>query len=241
MLAFGVIGYALRHYGYPMAPLVLGIVLGDLLEKNLRRALVLSDGDLTPFFTRPIAGSLALMIAAVVGWKLWAPGGGRQRHETALCNEVLRHLDFDAQCVRAAALGCAGLEVAPFTVGSSAADWQLASAQQLRRQAADNGIRISSLHWLLVQPKVCRCRQRIRPCLPEPSICCAADRFCCGLRRAGAGAWFAETAFAGARAKPGRRARTLHRRLGATGRTCRTGRRHLLHRAALAVRDATDQ
>jgi putative tricarboxylic transport membrane protein len=55
-----------------MAPLVLGIVLGDLLEKNLRRALVLSDGDLTPFFTRPIAGSLALMIGAVVGWKLWA-------------------------------------------------------------------------------------------------------------------------------------------------------------------------
>jgi putative tricarboxylic transport membrane protein len=72
MLAFGIIGYALRHYGYPMAPLVLGIVLGDLLEKNLRRALVLSDGDLTPFFTRPIAGSLALMIGAVVGWKLWA-------------------------------------------------------------------------------------------------------------------------------------------------------------------------
>ncbi len=75
MLAFGIIGYALRHYGYPMAPLVLGIVLGDLLEKNLRRALVLSDGDLTPFFTRPIAGSLALMIAAIVAWKLWATRG----------------------------------------------------------------------------------------------------------------------------------------------------------------------
>jgi putative tricarboxylic transport membrane protein len=72
MLAFGLIGFALRHFGYPAAPLVLGIVLGDLLEKNLRRALVLSDGDLTPFFTRPIAGSLAALIITIVGWKLWS-------------------------------------------------------------------------------------------------------------------------------------------------------------------------
>ncbi len=72
MLAFGGIGYALRHYGYPMAPLVLGIVLGDLLEKNLKRALVLSDGSLVPFFTRPIAGGLAALIFVIVAWKLWS-------------------------------------------------------------------------------------------------------------------------------------------------------------------------
>jgi putative tricarboxylic transport membrane protein len=70
MLAFGLIGFALRHYGYPMAPLVLGIVLGDLLEKNLRRALVLSDGDLTPFFTRPISAVFAALIIGTVVWKL---------------------------------------------------------------------------------------------------------------------------------------------------------------------------
>ena len=78
MLAFGLIGFLLRHHGYPMAPLVLGIVLGDLLEKNLRRALLLSDGDLTPFFTRPISAFIAAAIFATVGWKLWvmwrAPG-----------------------------------------------------------------------------------------------------------------------------------------------------------------------
>jgi putative tricarboxylic transport membrane protein len=55
MLGFGVAGYVLRRYNYPMAPFVLGIVLGDLLDKNLRRGLVLSDGDLTPFFLRPPA------------------------------------------------------------------------------------------------------------------------------------------------------------------------------------------
>jgi putative tricarboxylic transport membrane protein len=70
MLGFGVLGYVLRHHGYPMAPLVLGIVLGDLLEKNLRRALVLSDGDITPFFTRPISGALAAVIIGTIVWKL---------------------------------------------------------------------------------------------------------------------------------------------------------------------------
>jgi putative tricarboxylic transport membrane protein len=70
MLAFGLAGYGLRHFGYPMAPLVLGIVLGDLLEKNLRRALVLSDGDLAPFFTRPISGVLAALIIGTIAWRL---------------------------------------------------------------------------------------------------------------------------------------------------------------------------
>jgi putative tricarboxylic transport membrane protein len=58
MLGFGILGFLLRRYNYPMAPFVLGIVLGDLLDKNLRRGLVLSDGDLTPFFTRPISAVL---------------------------------------------------------------------------------------------------------------------------------------------------------------------------------------
>ena len=79
MLAFGLIGFFLRHYGYPMAPLVLGIVLGDLMEKNLRRALILSDGDLSPFFTRPIAGTVAAMIFATIAWKLWTLYGPRSR------------------------------------------------------------------------------------------------------------------------------------------------------------------
>ena len=64
MLAFGILGFVLREMKYPMAPLVLGIVLGDILDKSLRRALVLSDGDLTPFFTRPI--SLTLWVLTLV-------------------------------------------------------------------------------------------------------------------------------------------------------------------------------
>ncbi len=66
MLGFGLVGFVLRRYNYPMAPFVLGIVLGDLLDKNLRRGLVLSDGDLTPFFTRPISAVLAAVCIATI-------------------------------------------------------------------------------------------------------------------------------------------------------------------------------
>ena len=59
MLGVGVLCFFLRREGFPVAPFVLGIVLGDIVDKSLRRGLVLSDGDLTPFFTRPIAGTLA--------------------------------------------------------------------------------------------------------------------------------------------------------------------------------------
>jgi len=64
MLGFGLLGFVLRAMKYPMAPLVLGLVLGDILDKSLRRGLVLSDGGLGPFFTRPI--SLVLWLTIVI-------------------------------------------------------------------------------------------------------------------------------------------------------------------------------
>jgi putative tricarboxylic transport membrane protein len=66
MIVFGIIGFILREMEYPMAPLVLGIILGDILDKNLRRALVLSNGDLTPFFTRPICLGIFLVTVFVI-------------------------------------------------------------------------------------------------------------------------------------------------------------------------------
>jgi putative tricarboxylic transport membrane protein len=61
MLGFGVLIVVMRRYGYPAAPFVLGIVLGDILDKNLRRGLVLSDGDILPFVTRPLSAILVLL------------------------------------------------------------------------------------------------------------------------------------------------------------------------------------
>jgi len=66
MLVFGMIGLVMRGQNYPMAPLVLGIVLGDLLDKSLRRGLTLSDGDLTPFFIRPISFVMFLLVLLTV-------------------------------------------------------------------------------------------------------------------------------------------------------------------------------
>ena len=66
MIFFGILGFTLREMKYPMAPLVLGIILGDILDKNLRRALVLSDGDLTPFFIRPISAVLWITTLLVI-------------------------------------------------------------------------------------------------------------------------------------------------------------------------------
>jgi putative tricarboxylic transport membrane protein len=62
MVIFGLLGYVMQELDYPVAPMVLGIILGDILDKNLRRALVLTDGSLTPFFTRPISMVLIFFI-----------------------------------------------------------------------------------------------------------------------------------------------------------------------------------
>jgi len=62
MLAIGIGAFFLRRRGYQMAPFVLGLVLGGLLDKSLRRGLVLSDGSLVPFFTRPISAAFATVV-----------------------------------------------------------------------------------------------------------------------------------------------------------------------------------
>jgi putative tricarboxylic transport membrane protein len=61
---FGVIGYALIKFGFEPAPLLLGFVLGKLMEENLRRALIISRGDMMTFVERPI--SAALLAIAVI-------------------------------------------------------------------------------------------------------------------------------------------------------------------------------
>ncbi|CAH1654042.1 MULTISPECIES: tripartite tricarboxylate transporter permease [unclassified Chelatococcus] len=64
LAAFGLLGFLMAKTGFPSAPLILGFVLGDAMERALRQSLMMSQGDLTTFFQRPI--SLVLLIAAVV-------------------------------------------------------------------------------------------------------------------------------------------------------------------------------
>jgi putative tricarboxylic transport membrane protein len=62
MVVFGILGYFMKEMDYPVAPMVLGIILGDILDPNLRRSLVITDGNLIPFFTRPISAVLVFVI-----------------------------------------------------------------------------------------------------------------------------------------------------------------------------------
>ena len=68
----------------------------------------------------------------------------------ALCNEVVRELPFAAQCDLAAALGYDGIELAPFTLHDEPHLLPAAERQAVRRAAADAGVAITGLHWLLV-------------------------------------------------------------------------------------------
>jgi putative tricarboxylic transport membrane protein len=64
---FGICGYALIKFGFEPAPLLLGFVLGRLMEENLRRALIISRGDMWTFVDRPIsAGLLGVAVILLV-------------------------------------------------------------------------------------------------------------------------------------------------------------------------------
>ncbi len=73
MILFGVIGYFMRKFDYEAAPLVLAYVIGPLLENNLRKSLILSQGDFSIFFFRPISAgclvvALFLLASPIMPW-----------------------------------------------------------------------------------------------------------------------------------------------------------------------------
>jgi len=68
MILFGFAGYVLSRMDYPVAGLVLGLVLGPLFEHNLRQALAIAHGDWTMFFTRPISGPLMVLALLALFW-----------------------------------------------------------------------------------------------------------------------------------------------------------------------------
>lgn len=75
MLSFGVLGYAMRRFGFPVAPLILALVLGPIVETQFRRSLVIGAGDYAIFVTRPISATLlavatiALVLSIVSAWR----------------------------------------------------------------------------------------------------------------------------------------------------------------------------
>jgi putative tricarboxylic transport membrane protein len=66
MFWFGILGIIMRQMKYPSAPFLLGIILGNMADENLRRALILNHGDFSSFFTRPISLFFVIFISILV-------------------------------------------------------------------------------------------------------------------------------------------------------------------------------
>ena len=79
MFLFGIVGYILRKFDFDLGPLLLAFVLGKLMESSLSQALLISGGDFTVFFTRPISAAILsfavlMIILPLIGkvvQKLW--------------------------------------------------------------------------------------------------------------------------------------------------------------------------
>ena len=80
MAAFGLFGLVLRRLGCEPAPLLLGFILGPMMEEHLRRAMLLAKGDATVFITRPISAAM-LIVAAILLITLIAPVVRSKREE----------------------------------------------------------------------------------------------------------------------------------------------------------------
>ncbi|HRE20955.1 MAG TPA: tripartite tricarboxylate transporter permease [Rhabdaerophilum sp.] len=70
--AFGILGYVMEENGYPVAAMVLGIVMGTMVEQNFVTSLIKSDGSILPFLSRPIAAFLAFFTFLALFWPLIA-------------------------------------------------------------------------------------------------------------------------------------------------------------------------
>jgi len=72
LYVIGIIGFLMRRFDFPTAPVVIGMILGPLAEQEFRRAMTISNGDWTVFFTQPLsAGLLALALVGLAGPKLY--------------------------------------------------------------------------------------------------------------------------------------------------------------------------
>lgn len=83
VILFGLMGYVLRFLGFPLAPLLLGFVLGPMLEEHFRRAMLISGGNLQVFMTRPLSFAILLLTVFLLALALWGAYRARMRLKNA--------------------------------------------------------------------------------------------------------------------------------------------------------------
>jgi putative tricarboxylic transport membrane protein len=72
MVVFGILGYAFKKLQYPLAPLVLAIVLGDNAESSFRQAMLMSQGEMGIFFSNKLVGFMTTLALILLFWPLVA-------------------------------------------------------------------------------------------------------------------------------------------------------------------------
>jgi putative tricarboxylic transport membrane protein len=70
MLLFGVVGYTFKKLDYPLAPLVLALVLGDRAEDSFRQSMLISQGDVRIFFSNALVGGITALSLVMLFWPL---------------------------------------------------------------------------------------------------------------------------------------------------------------------------
>jgi putative tricarboxylic transport membrane protein len=84
MLAAGLLGYFMRFYDFPVAPLLVGLILGPLAEQQLRRALAISQGDPSILISSPISAVLLAVASLVILSPLFLKLVARKTQMTAV-------------------------------------------------------------------------------------------------------------------------------------------------------------
>ncbi|MBM9592994.1 tripartite tricarboxylate transporter permease [Roseitranquillus sediminis] len=79
VLFFGLMGYVLRLLRFELAPILIGFILGPMVEENFKRAMLIYRGDFGEIMGRPISGTLLAMTAALLVWTFWSVMRARRR------------------------------------------------------------------------------------------------------------------------------------------------------------------
>jgi putative tricarboxylic transport membrane protein len=86
MIGFGLFGYLMKKFDYEGAPLVLAFVLGPMVEVNLRKSLIMSDGSFSIFFSRPLSAVFLILAIGLLVFPL-IPKLGKKRDKIASLEE----------------------------------------------------------------------------------------------------------------------------------------------------------
>ena len=87
LLSVGILGFFMRRYGYPIAPMAVGLILSPIFENQLRRSLAISQGDPTALIASPIAATIYLSLIVLFALSFWMKRRQRALQSQAIARE----------------------------------------------------------------------------------------------------------------------------------------------------------